>query len=197
MYRTTLRNTGETSSDFHSLDGINPHHGIRNLSIQPIEYGLNPAPGPSLCHYRNTGTHRITFIPHFIQIRLQLWNNATIWCKKCIFLYGIPRLEGYGDFSKLAHITANRHTITLLKPLLGYCARSYSDCCFTCAGATTTAIVAYAVFLPVGIICVARTKGFGNFAVVMTTLIFVSDQKSNGCTCCPTFEYTRQYLDSV
>ena len=42
------------------------------------------------------------------------------------------------------------------------------------------AVVADAVFLPVGVIGVARTKGVDEIAVITAALIFVPDQEGNG-----------------
>ena len=36
VYAATLRNTGKTITNFHALDGIQPHQSMRDVGVEPV-----------------------------------------------------------------------------------------------------------------------------------------------------------------
>src|SRR5204862_265878 len=89
------------------------------------------------------------------------------------------RLERDPVRAELREMPANLDPVTLAQPLLGDRAGGDADRRLAGGGAAAAAIVAQAVFLPVGVIGVPGPEGVGERAVILAPLVFVPDEKAD------------------
>ena len=84
-----------------------------------------------------------------------------------------------------------------MKPFLRDRCRCHSHCCFTRGRAPASAMVTNAIFLPIGIVCVAGPERIDQIAIVPAAGIFVPDEERDGCTGGLAFEDTGKDLDRI
>src|SRR3546814_79922 len=159
-----------------------------NIGIQPVIDRLAPAHGNTLRYHGYPCTYRIPLCANTIKIGFELWHNGRSGRKKCILSNRVPALKWNIDFAKLAHIATDDNAIALLQPLFSNGAGGNTDCGLSRTGTAATAIIANAVFLPVGVVGMTRPEGVGNIAVILAALVFIADQQGDGGTCSLAFE---------
>src|SRR5258706_14466902 len=92
---------------------------------------------------------------------------------------------------------ANLHSVALAQPFLRDGARGDADRGLARRGATTAAVVAQAILLPVRVVRVAGPEGIGKRAVVLAALVFIPDEKPDRRAGRPAFENPGENFDAV
>src|SRR3546814_5853966 len=93
MFRTALGYTVEAGADGHSLDGIQAHHDMSNISVKAIIQGFTPAGRHVLGMHLDAGADGIAISPQLIHIRLELGNYLGVGRIKGVIRYLVPRLK--------------------------------------------------------------------------------------------------------
>ena len=106
-------------------------------------------------------------------------------------------MKGIFDLAELHEVAAHGDAVGLVQPFLGDGACRHAACRLARRGTAAAAIVADAVFLPVGVVGVAGTEGVGDIAVVLAALVFVADQQRDGRAGGFAFEHAGQDLHRV
>ena len=183
MLAALLRHTTEARPYFHTFCGIDAHQGVGDFRIQPVIHRLAPAHRHVFCHHRQLRAYGVAGFAQRIHVIFQRRHQTGIGRKERIVIYPNPALERHVDVTQLRNKTAYHHAVAFRQPLLGNCTGRHTHRCFTCRGATATAMVAKTVFLRVGVIGVPRTERLADIAVILTALIFVADQQCNWRAC--------------
>src|SRR5208283_4815484 len=157
MFGTALFHGLEARADFHAFDGIDSHHGAREVGIEPPEHRLTQARRHAL---GNDGDARADGIARLAQSPdelLEFRDAARIGTKKWIRIGArrILRFEHQG--AHLRQKAVNAHAQTLAQELARDGARSDAHHRLARRGAPAASIVAKAVFLLIGVIRMART----------------------------------------
>ena len=84
-----------------------------------------------------------------------------------------------------------------MQPFLGDRSCRDAPCRLARRSASAAAMIADAVFLPVGVVGVAGAEGVGDIAVILAALVFVADEQRDGCAGGLAFEHAGQYLHRV
>src|SRR5690606_8318635 len=109
----------------------------------------------------------------------------------------LPALETDGYLADLRHAGVEGGAELLLEPLPGDGAGRHRGRREAGRAAATTARVADAVLLPVGVVGVAGAEGLQDVAVVLAALVGVADQQGNRRAGGPALVHATENLDGV
>src|SRR5207302_1634852 len=187
----------EAGADLHAFYGIDAHHRRGDVRVEPAVHRLAPADRDAArddVDARAAGIARSAQLVHEL---LEPRHDGRVRRKKRILVDRIPGLERDPVRPELCEMPADLDPVALAQPLLGDRAGGDADRRLARGGAAGAAMVAQAVFLPVGVVGVPGPESVGERAVVLAPLVFVSDDKADRRAGRPAFEHTGQNLDAV
>ena len=152
---------------------------MRDRGIEPVINGVTPADRHTACHHVDARATALTRFAKRIHIGFKRRNHAGIRGKKRIFVNRVPAFKRDFDFAQLREMAAYHHPKFFIEPLSRHRARRNARRGQARGRTPTTAMVANAELLQIGVIGVARTEAPGNIAVILAALIFVADQQRN------------------
>ena len=172
--------TAKAATDLNPLGGIDGHHRIGNIRIQSIENRLPQPRRHTFSHHRNSGTHRIAFLAQCIHIVFHRLDLAGIRREKRILAHLTP-VVGFGfNRPQLRQVAADENIVLILEEFFRNRTGCHPHRGFAGRGTPPATVITEAVFLRVGVVGMAGTKGVGDIAVIFGALINVLDHQADG-----------------
>ena len=109
----------------------------------------------------------------------------------------IPALKGDFQFAQLRHARAKLRAVLLQQPFLGHGTSRHGGGRQPGRRAAATARVTNAVFVPVGVVGVARAKALRDVAVILAALVGVANEQGNGGACGLAFVHPRENFHGI
>lgn len=181
VFAAALGDAAETCTDFHAFDGVNRHHGIGDVGIQPVEYGFAQADGYAAGFDGEFGTDGIQRFAYAVHIVFQFGNLALVGGEEGIVADVFVTFEGDGFFADLGNVGGDVGAERFFQPFFGNRAGGNAGCGFAGGAAAAAAVVADAVFVPIGVVGVAGAELPGDVAVVFAALVGIADKQGNRC----------------
>lgn len=100
-------------------------------------------------------------------------------------------------FTDLGNVGGNFRAEFFFQPFFSDCSGGNTYGGFAGGTSTTAAVVACAVFVPVGVIGVSGTEAGGDIAIVFAALVGITDQEGDGGAGGFAFEYSGEDFDLV
>ena len=179
MLAAFLGNAVKPGTDFDALDGIDAHHGVGDLGIQPVIHRLAPTGRHAAGGDGDFCTNGIQRLAQVVHICFQLGHDGGIRRKKGIAVDFVRRHERNLDRSQRAHPATNRDAVTLVEPLAGNRTGCHAHRSLARRGTASAAKVAESVFLRIGVIGMTGAEGLGDIAVILAALVLIADQQAD------------------
>src|ERR1700689_4214654 len=182
----------EAVADLHSLDRVDPHHGAREIGVEPLEYRLPEPRRHSRGDDGDARADRVARLAHAPDEVLQFLDAGGIRAEKGVRVHAgeIPRLEH--QRAHLREVPVDAHA----EPRAQILSRNGSgrDAHHRLArrGTPAAAIIAKAVFLLIRIVRVSGPEAILDLVVVARALILVLDQQSDRGSGGAALEHARQ-----
>ena len=119
MHGAALRHAGKAGANLHSLDGVQAHHGVGDVGVQPVVQGLTQAHGHARGLHAQAcaaGVVRLAQGIHVVLVGLHVGHGR----EKGVVRHMLPALERDGQLAQLRHAGAELGTELLAQPLLGH-----------------------------------------------------------------------------
>src|SRR5690606_3090281 len=130
-FMTKLFSNAKTITDFYTFNGINRHHGMRDVSIQTIKDWLAPTHWHFRCNDLEFSATTGALLTQRRHQRFKTWYYIHIATEKRIIWNFIP-VQFLCFFStNLSHMATNLNTKFLKKEFLSNCTRCDTHCRFT------------------------------------------------------------------
>ncbi|MNV16136.1 hypothetical protein D3C71_1068900 [compost metagenome] len=123
MLGAALRNAVKARADGHALDGVQPHHHVRDVGVQAVVDGFAPARGQVFGHDFNARADGIAIAAQLVHIGFQFRHDLGVGCVEGVVGHFVPGQERDGHRAQLAHVAAHLDAVLLGQPLLGDGAR--------------------------------------------------------------------------
>ena len=111
-----VRNRTKACTYLHTLDRIDTHHCIRNVSIQLVKQGFAQTDRHVLRNDLNARAAGIARLAQTIHVRLKFGNDVGVGSEKWILTHVVPRDKRNRNLAQLAHATTQRQTILCMQP---------------------------------------------------------------------------------
>src|SRR5690606_26769644 len=118
---------------------------------------------------------RILVAAQLVHIGFQLRHFVRVRAEKRVLFHRVPSLERDFDRAELAHVAANDNALGG-QVFLGNRAGRHAHGGFPRRAATAAAVIAFAVFVVIGVVGVGRTEQILDRRVVLGLLVGVADQ---------------------
>ena len=179
VLRALLHDRMETRADLHALDGIDAHHGVGDVGVQLVVQRLAEADRDVLRHHVDARADRIAGAAQFVHRRFHARDQVGIGRRReeRVGAHVLPALERHFDVAQLAHAAQEFGAEFLAHPLLRDGAGADDGRGQARRRAAAAARVAHTVFMPVGVVGMARAERVRDVAVVLAALVRVFDQQ--------------------
>ena len=167
----------EAVTDLHALDRIDAHQRAGQLGRELAVDRLTPARRYAFGNHVHARTDRIAGLAQRIHVGLQRRHLGRVRPEERVVLHRRPVKPGRAVLAQLGQVPAHRDPVALGQPFLGDHPGRHPHGGLTGRGTAATARVTDTVFVPVGIVGMARTELRGDVAVVLAALVGVADQQ--------------------
>ncbi|AEM42160.1 hypothetical protein KVU_2321 [Ketogulonicigenium vulgare WSH-001] len=188
-------------ADLDPFDGVDRHHGAGQIAVELAIDWRAKADGHALCHNLDHGTDGIVVLAaQVIQRVVPQHGGFGIGAPEIIAADFVPVKAAAvnGACAHLHHITGDFDLrCQRLQHLAGDTASGDARRSLARGRASTTAIIADAVFLVIGDIGVTGTKALGDIAIIFRALVGVADQQLDRGAGGLALEHAGQDLDRI
>lgn len=191
VFGTTLGNAGEAGADFHALDRVDAHQRVGQLCVQTVEDRFAQTRHHAFGHHGDFGSHRILVPAQLVHVSLELRYLVRVGAEESVLLHRFPGLERDFDRAQLAHVATHGNALGG-QVLLGNGTGSHAHGGFAGRTAATTAVVADAVLVMVGVVGVGRAEQVLDGRVVLGLLVSVANQQADRAARGTAFEHARE-----
>ena len=196
MHAALVRHAGKAVADLHALDGVQPHHRLGDVGVQPVVDGLAQPHGHVLGRHAQPRAARIARLAQRVHVVLDR-ADVSHRGKKRVVDHMVPAIKADGQLAHLCHAATKGGAVALVQPLARHRAGGDGGRGQARGRAAAAARVAHAELAPVGVVGVAWAEGLGDVAIVLAALVGVADQQANRRAGGLALVHARQDLDLV
>src|SRR5512132_2045352 len=117
MLGAALRDRAKPGADLDALDGVDAHHRVRDVGVEPVVDGLAPADGNAARPYLDAGAARIARFAQPVHEPLERRDLRLVRGEKRIAVDVLEAFERNRVLAEMRHVPANAHAVPLAKPL--------------------------------------------------------------------------------
>src|SRR6185437_10850720 len=191
------RRGGEAGADLDAFDGVDAHHRLGELGIELVRGRITEAGPHAARHHLDDGAGRRALLARVVEEAFPALHHLPVGAPEGIIVDRVPlparAVDGMRPDLDQGAADGDAGTQDLARYGAGGNARRG----LARRGAAAAAVVADAVFLPVGIVGMARPEAVLDRRVVLAARILVLDHERDRRARGLTFEHTGEDLDLV
>ena len=170
----------EAVADGYGFHGVDAHQGVGDVGVQPVKHGFAEADGDVSRFNMQLRAHGVERFAHGIHVVFQVGDLALVGGKEGVVANQFFAFKRDFELAHLAHPADDFGAELLAQPFFGHGTGGHAGGGFARRASATAAIVADAVFVPIGVVGMARAELLGDVAVVAAALVGVADEEGDG-----------------
>ena len=167
-------------SDGYGFHRVDAHQGVGDVGIQPVKHWFAEADGDVARFNMQFRAHAVQGFAHGIHIGFQIGDLALVGGKEGILADEFFAFKRDFELAHLAYPADDFGAELLAQPFFGHGAGGHAGGGFARRTAAAAAIIADAVFMPIGVVGMAGAELLGDIAVVAAALVGVADEEGDG-----------------
>ncbi len=196
MHAAAMRDAGKAVADLHPLDAVEPHHGVRDVGVQPVVDRLAQADRHLLRAHPQARAAGIAALAQRTHVVLDC-RHVGHRGEEGVVGHMLPALKADRQLADVRHAAAEGGAVLLAQPFLRHRTGGHRGRRQPRRRAPAAARVAQPVLTPVGVIGVAGAKALRDVAVVLAALILVADQQADRRAGGLALVHAREDLDPI